>query len=183
MKNLTTKSIILEKINSKHIEQGWLKWVNEEKNTKKLNNQINTFTKKNLLKYLKDLKKNNDLMFAVIDKKTNQYIGNIKLNHIDYFHKTCGYGRLLGSKKHKGKKYGILMLYKICEYAFEKLKMNKIFTPVFSDNYNSLKSNLEFGMRVSGYFKEHFKKKNKFKDVYYFELTKKEFKKIKNKFK
>jgi RimJ/RimL family protein N-acetyltransferase len=38
-------------------------------------------------------------------------------------------------------------------------------------------------MRVSGYFKEHFKKKNKFKDVYYFELTKKEFKKIKNKFK
>tara|TARA_E500000178_G_C17012765_1_gene751360 strand:- start:1294 stop:1845 length:552 start_codon:yes stop_codon:yes gene_type:complete len=183
MKSLNTKSIILEKINSKHIEQGWLKWLNEEKNINKLNNQINKFTKKNLLKYLKDLKKNNDLMFAVIDHETKEYIGNIKLNHIDHIHKTCGYGRLLGSKKYKGKKYGLLMLYKICEYAFEKLKMNKIFTPVFSDNYYSLRSNIEFGMRVSGYFKEHFKKKNKFKDVYYFELTKKDFKKIKNKFK
>ena len=76
--------------------------------------------------------------------------------------------QLLGEKKHKGKKYGLLMLYKICEYAFDKLKMNKIFTPVFSDNYNSLTSNLEFGMRIAGYFKSHFKKNKEFKDVYYF---------------
>ena len=31
MKSLSTKSIILERINSKHIELGWLKWLNEEK--------------------------------------------------------------------------------------------------------------------------------------------------------
>ena len=61
--------------------------------------------------------------------------------------------------------------------------MNIVFTPVFSDNYNSLTSNLEFGMRIAGYFKSHFKKNKEFKDVYYFELTKDEFKKIKVKFK
>lgn len=183
MKYLSRKLIILEKIKSKHIEEGWLDWLNEEQNIKQLNNPVKKYTKKKLIKYLKDLKKNKDLMFAVRLKETNEYIGNIKINHIDHIHKTCGYGRLLGSKNHKGKKYGLLMLYKICEYAFEKLKMNKIFTPVFCDNYNSLSSNIEFGMKVSGHFKQHFKKKNEFKDVYYFELTKEEFKKIKDKFK
>ena len=183
MKYLSRTLIILEKIKSKHIEEGWLDWLNEEQNIKQLNNPVKKYTKKKLIKYLKDLKKNKDLMFAVRLKETNEYIGNIKINHIDHIHKTCGYGRLLGSKNHKGKKYGLLMLYKICEYAFEKLKMNKIFTPVFCDNYNSLSSNIEFGMKVSGHFKQHFKKENEFKDVYYFELTKEEFKKIKDKFK
>ena len=58
------------------------------------------------------------------------------------------------------------MLYKICEYAFDKLKMNKIFSPCYADNLKSLYSNLQFGMRISGYFKNHFKKNNKFQDVY-----------------
>ena len=176
------KSLILEKITSKHIGEGWLDWVNNINNSNNLNSSPNKYTKKHLLRYLKELKKNNDHMFAVKIKENMEYIGNIKINHIDYFHKTCGYGRLLGNKKYKGKKYGLLMLYKICEYAFENLKMNKIFTPVFTNNYSSLSSNLEFGMRISGYFKNHFKKNNKFRDVYYFELTKDEFKSIKIKF-
>jgi hypothetical protein len=41
---------------------------------------------------------------------------------------------------------------------------------------------LEFGIKISGYFKEHFIKKNKFKDVYYLEITKQEFRKIKSRF-
>lgn len=182
MQNLKAKSLIIEKITSKHINEGWLTWVNDSENVKIFNTPLNK-NRKQLLKYLKSLKTNKDLMFAVRIKKNNEYIGNIKINNVDHLNKVCGYGRLLGSKKHKGKKYGLLMLYKICEYAFEKLKMNKVFTPVFSDNYNSLTSNLEFGMRIAGYFKSHFKKNKEFKDVYYFELTKDEFKKIKVKFK
>lgn len=182
MQKLKAKSLIIEKITSKHINEGWLTWVNDSENVKIFNTPLNK-NRKQLLKYLKNLKTNKDLMFAVRIKESNEYIGNIKINNVDHLNKVCGYGRLLGNKKHRGKKYGLLMLYKICEYAFEKLKMNKVFTPVFSDNYESLTSNLEFGMRMSGYFKGHFKKNKKFKDVYYFELTKDEFKKIKVKYK
>ena len=74
------------------------------------------------------------------------------------------------------------MLYKICEVAFEKLKLNKIFSPCYADNHRSLASNLEFGMSISGYFKEHFRKKSKFKDKYYLKITKQEFRKIKSRF-
>ena len=73
-----------------------------------------------------------------------------------------------------------MFLYKICEVAFGKLKMNN--APCYADNHRSLASNLEFGMRISGYFKNHVRKYDKYKDVYYLELTKEEFKEIKIKY-
>ena len=86
------------------------------------------YTYSNLLSlyinYLKNIKLAGDHMFAVRIKKTNEYIGNIRINHIDYHNKNCGYGRLLGNQSQRGKNYGQLMLYKICDYAFKKLKMN-----------------------------------------------------------
>ena len=182
MSKLKHNIIYLEKISLKHIDLGWLEWVNNSGNIKVLNRPPYRYNKKQLLKYLKDLKKSGDKMFAVRLKSNDDYIGNIRINHIDYHNKNCGYGRLLGNKKYRGKDYGQLMLYKICEVAFEKLKLNKIFSPCYTDNHRSLASNLEFGMRISGYFKEHFRKKNKFKDVYYLEITKQEFNKIKSRF-
>ena len=171
MSKLKHNIIFLEKISLKHIDLGWLKWVNNPGNIKVLNRPPYKYNKKQLLKYLKDLKKSGDLMFAVRLKSNREYIGNIRINHIDYHNKNCGYGRLLGNKKYIGKKYGQLMLYKICDYAFNKLKMNKIFTPIYSDNFKSLSSNLEFGMRISGHFKKHFKK-DKIQGCIFLELTK-----------
>jgi len=122
-------------------------------------------------------------MFAVRIKKNNTYVGNLRISDIDNYNKNCVYGRLLGNTKYRGKGFGLLFLYKICEIAFEKLKMNKIFTHVYADNYRAVANNLKFGMRIGGYFKSHFRKKNRFKDVYFIELTKEEFKKIKKNFK
>ena len=176
-------SLLIEKIKLKHINEGWLDWVNDIENTKTLNSKQSKYTKKQLINYLKKVKQNKEIMLAVSIKKNSEYIGNIKLNYIDHVHKNCGYGLMIGNKKYRGQFYGVLMLYKICEYAFEKLKMNKVFTPVFTDNYGSILTHLRFGLRISGHFKNHFRKNHKFKDVFYFELTKDEFKKIKFKYK
>ncbi len=182
MSKLKHKTLYLEKISLKHIDEGWLDWVNRSSNVRALNRPPYRYNKKQLIKYLGEIKKKGDMMFAVRLKKNKEYIGNIRLNDIDYQNRSCTYGRLLGNTKYRGKGFGTLFLYKICQVAFEKLKLNKIFTPVYSDNYKSLASNLAFGMRLGGYFRSHFRKKNKYKDVYYVELTNEEFKKIKNKF-
>jgi hypothetical protein len=47
MKKLSAKLITLEKINSKHIEEGWLDWLNQKQNLKLLNNPTKKYTKKN----------------------------------------------------------------------------------------------------------------------------------------
>ena len=45
------------------------------------------------------------------------------------------------------------MLYKICEYAFKTLKLNKVSTYVYTDNKNSINSNKAFGMKKEGLLK------------------------------
>ena len=182
MSKLKSNSLIIEKINSKHINQGWLQWVNDNSINKNLNSKQGGYTKKQLLAYIKKVKKRKEIMFAVRIKNNNEYLGNIKLNNIDYINKNCGYGLMMGNKKYAGYNYGILMLYKISEYAFNKLKMKKIFSPVFADNYSSIITHLKFGMKISGFFQNHFKKNKEFKDVFYFELKKDDFKKIKKKY-
>ena len=159
MSKLKHKTLYLEKISLKHIDEGWLDWVNRSSNVRALNRPPYRYNKKQLIKYLGEIKKKGDMMFAVRLKKNKEYIGNIRLNDIDYQNRSCTYGRLLGNTKYRGKGFGTLFLYKICQVAFEKLKL-----------------------RLGGYFRSHFRKKNKYKDVYYVELTNEEFKKIKNKF-
>ena len=73
------------------------------------------------------------------------------------------------------------MLYKICDYSFNTLKLNKISTHVFTDNIESITGNKKFGMKIEGKLKKHYYKNGKFKDVYIFSILKTEFNKIKKK--
>ena len=83
MLKLKHKTLIIEKIAPRHINLGWLKWVNDEDNIKTLNSKKSKYTKRELLKYLKNVKKRKEIMFAVRIKDNNEYIGNIKINNID----------------------------------------------------------------------------------------------------
>ena len=53
MSKLKSNSLIIEKINSKHINQGWLQWVNDNSINKNLNSKQGGYTKKQLLAYIK----------------------------------------------------------------------------------------------------------------------------------
>lgn len=182
-KNQISHSIVLEPISKKHIDKGWLKWIKNKSINKKLNSNTKGFNKKKLSDYVNNLKKDNSKMFACYDKHKKVYFGNIKLNNIDLIHKTCSYGRMIGEKEFKNRGYGKLMLFKICELAFEKIKLNKVFTYVFLDNKESIYSNKSFGMKIEGILKDHFIKDGKYKDVYIFSMLKKDFYKVKKKYK
>ena len=69
------------------------------------------------------------MMFAV-RLKNKEYIGNIRLNDIDYQIEVVLMEDYLENKVQR-KGIWNLFLYKICQVAFEKLKLNKIFTPVY----------------------------------------------------
>lgn len=177
------EKVKLEKIQTKHINMGWYDWVNRSDIVNVLNEPPYRYTKKQLKKYIKNSNNKNTKMFAVIDKKKNKYFGNIRLTNISKNNCFCNYGRLIGVKDYKKKGYGAIMLYKICEYAFNILKLNKVFTYVYTDNKDSISSNKKFGMRKEGVLKNHFFKNGKFKDVIIFSFFSKDFKILEKKIK
>ena len=52
MSKLNSKSLYIEKISTKHIDQGWLNWINDADNLKVLVTVINKYSRKDLLKYI-----------------------------------------------------------------------------------------------------------------------------------
>ena len=51
MSKLKHKTLYLEKISLKHIDEGWLDWVNRSSNVKALNRPPYRYNKKQLIKY------------------------------------------------------------------------------------------------------------------------------------
>lgn len=131
-----------------------------------------------LEKTLNVWKKNNDICLAIHHKLTNQYIGNVRISMINKIHKQCTFGRLIGYQSNQNKGIGTIVSYKICEYVFEIMKFNKLWTHVYTDNKPSITSNLYAGLKIEGLLKKHFIKNKIPKDVFSFGINCEDFKKI-----
>ncbi len=131
------------------------------------------FIKKTKSKILK--KKESTIDFAIFLKDEKRVIGGISLSHIDFKNKKCESGSCL-SKKYWGKKYIYEAKLEIYKYAFNVLKLNKVYSFVLSYNSRSKKHLEKLGFKEVGYFKKDYFHKNKFVDIYRLELLKEEFK-------
>jgi len=131
------------------------------------------FIKKTKSKILK--KKEPTIDFAIFLKDEKRVIGGISLSHIDFKNKKCESGSCL-SKKYWGKKYIYEAKLEIYKYAFNVLKLNKIYSYVLSHNLRSKKHLEKLGFKEVGYFKKDYFHKNKFVDFYRLDLLKEKFK-------
>lgn len=120
-------------------------------------------------------KKEPAIQFAIFSKEDNRVIGGASLNKIDFKDKKCESGSCL-TKKYWGKKYIYEAKLEVYKYAFNVLKLNKIYSKVLSHNLRSKKHLENLGFKEVGYFKKDYFHKNKFLDVYILELLKEEFK-------
>lgn len=120
-------------------------------------------------------KKEPTIQFAIFLKKENRVIGGVSLSKIDFKNKKCESGSCL-SKKYWGKKYIYEVKLEIYKYAFNVLKLNKIYSYLVSHNLRSKKHLEKLGFKEVGYFKKDYFHKNKFVDVYRLDLLKEDFK-------
>lgn len=158
---------------------GWLEWINNPYNQNLLNSKNRSYKKEDLLKTLTVWNKNNDLSFAFCSNDKKKYFGNIRISLLNKTHKSCTFGRLVGNANNHSQGLGKIMTYKTMELVFDKLKFNKLWTHVFTDNKQSIYSNLKVGLEVEGFLKRHFHKNGIYKDVFSLGINKDQYSKIK----
>ena len=95
---LVGKNFYLRVLNLKDVNKKYLSWLNDKKVTQYLENPKKKYTKKDLIKYVKEINFNKKMLFAVIDKKNEKHVGNVGLNPIDEKNKRVGLGGLIGEK-------------------------------------------------------------------------------------
>tara|TARA_A100001015_G_C15014450_1_gene724787 strand:- start:1556 stop:2140 length:585 start_codon:yes stop_codon:yes gene_type:complete len=94
-------------------------------------------------------KKNIKTIFlAIIDKKNNKHIGNIKYDPIDVTNKFAVMGILIGNPDYRGKKVFKEVFIKTSEHIFLKYKINKIYLGLKKNNLNALSAYKRLGFKI-----------------------------------
>jgi len=175
------KKIYLRPLNIEDLKKGYLYWINNpEVNTFIMAARVPTPYVKLKEYYEKVTASHNDVMFAIVIKKTDKYIGNIKLGNIDWINRSAEVGRFIGEKRYWSKGYGTEALKLLMDYAFNTLNLNRICNRIVIDNIASIKSCEKLGMKKEGVFPQFGFVDGEYKDAVQLSMTKDSYKKIKN---
>ena len=166
--------VYLRPIELDDIDGGWLSWVNDKRVSEQLTS-VFPMTREDLARYYEDSKPPGAAMFAVCTVEDDTYIGNARLSSIDWRHRKCTYGRLIGATEYRGKGHGTEALRLLLRYAFIRLGMNRVHTVVFAGNEASVRSNEKAGMKKEGVLRQALYHGGRYVDVVKFAMLRPEF--------
>lgn len=92
--------------------------------------------------------------FIIVDTEAGKDVGSVYLRDIDNDNKKCEYGIFIGEDSCRGKGIGSTAARLALEYAFEELKMNRVFLRVFADNKQAVRSYEKAGFKYEGTFRD-----------------------------
>ena len=140
---LEGKNIYLTPFTRDHLEMKdyWL-WLNNLDTTKNLgiHDYVMPVSFEKLTEYFdNNAFKANNILFAVMEKKSNKFIGTVRVSHINWISRTAVIGILLGDLSSRGKRFASEMTRLAVDYIFNVLNLNKITASAHSANIPSLK--------------------------------------------
>lgn len=108
----------------------------------------------------------NKLTLAICLKDTNEHIGYVYLNNIDWKNRSASTGKLIGEKKYWNKGFGKEITMLILYHAFYVLGLQRIESRQLLSNIGSIKA-----LEKCGYVNEGILRKAVFKDGKYQDLN------------
>ena len=165
---LENNNYIVRTIEKADLNERYLGWLNDPEIIRYLEVPEN-YTMKMLHEYYDSLDDNSRLLFAIIDRKSNQHIGNLTLNPISIANNNTGLGGIIGEKKYWGTPAFVESMELLMEYAFKIRKFHKILSSVVDKNVPCIIASRKVGFQVEGIRRQHIKLMNgQYSDVYVF---------------
>lgn len=124
-----------------------------------------------------DLRKTDQAVFAVVDKKSDEFIGTCGLYRINWISRSAEYRIFLGSKENWNKGIGTEIAEHMVKYGFEKLNLNKIWLGVNSENTAANRSYQKAGFIQEGVAREEIFRNNQYYDAVYMSILRREYEK------
>lgn len=101
-------------------------------------------------------KSNRNIYFGIDSIETNEFVGIIHLNNIDYISGTASWGFIIGDKDKRGRGISNEAPRLLLNYAFNVLNLRKIFGYIISYNKAAFFMHLAIGeFKLEGTLKQH----------------------------
>ena len=174
---LEDDEIILRPLEKGDINKKYLSWLNDREVTKFLDLRVFPSTLDDLRAFYRHTQNpKNDVLLAIVDKESNEHVGNIKLGNIDWIHRYAELAIMLGDKSFWGKGYGQRSTALILEYGFKKLNLNKIILCVYAPHKAAIRIYQKLGFKIEGKQKKIFNLNGKYVDCLWMGLLRSEYK-------
>jgi len=157
--------IYLRPLCRKDVNESYLSWLNDAQVTRYMETGVFPTTMEELEKYYEEVRSSqNQVMFGVIDKKSGQHIGNVKLGPIRWVHRKATLGIMIGVKKFWGSGIGTEATRLAVEYGFYRLNLQRIDLGVFAEHESAVRCYQRVGFKVEGRFRHDLFQDGEYKD-------------------
>jgi RimJ/RimL family protein N-acetyltransferase len=95
------------------------------------------------------------IFMAIVEKRSKEHIGNIKIHGIDQIHRHAQVSLIIGEKQHWGKGYATEAIRLIIDFALNTLNLHKLFACIYAPNEGSIAAFRKAGFVEEGLRKEH----------------------------
>lgn len=176
---LAGKRVYLRPLCRKDINKKYLSWLKDKEVTKYMEIRNLPDTLKDLEVYYKNIVKSRaDMIFAIVTKRKNLHIGNIKIGGINWFHRYGNVGIMIGEKKYWGKGYGTQACRLLLGYVFNRLNLNKVTLGIYGTHKSAIAAYRKAGFKVEGKIKNLLNFRGKYTDKIIMGISKSEFNKL-----
>lgn len=173
---LIGEKVYLRGLERADLEGDYFQWLNDYEVTRFL--EVGRFpnTEEAMEEYYRNTAlSNNDIIFAIIDRETDQHIGNIRLGPIDWHHRRAFIGHMIGNKAFWGKGYSTEAIRLVVEYGFIRLGLNKICARMAANHPASHRAYEKAGFTDEGQAKSEFYFEGEYYDSLYVGITREDF--------
>ncbi len=177
---LVGERLYLRLIEESDINEDYLGWLNDYEVTRYLETGKFPSTQETIRSYVTNFRRSTtDLIFAIVDRETDQHIGNVTLNRINSIHRTADTGLMIGRREFWGKGYAFEAWSVLIEYAFQRLDLRKIIAGAVADNVASVVTLEKLGFTIEGRFRQEYFMEGEYRDGIRLGLFREEFYKYK----
>jgi len=168
--------IYLRPLEREDLNEKYLSWLNDPEVNRYLESGIFPYTGGKLEKFYEQVtESSNQAILAIIDKETEQHVGNVKLGPINWFHRKATFGMLIGEREFWGKGIGTEATRLMVEYGFYRLNLNRIDLGVYAEHEAAIHTYDKVGFQVEGRLRESSFHEGQYKDGLWMSLLRSEY--------
>lgn len=173
-KRLEGERLYLSPLNIKDVDK-YIEWMADINFASKLGSTSRIFNKVNEAEFVEEKLKTGDYIFGIIEKETNELIGNCSIFNIDSTNSTAEIGIMIGKESARGKGYGTESMGILADYSFNYLNFNSLFLKVKEFNPGAIRCYEKVGFKLIGKRRNSAYVNGKYYNNIYMDLLKTEF--------
>ena len=163
---LVAKTIYLRPLKESDCEGNYPFWLNNQTVTQHNSHGKFPYTKAQAIKYVQSIQgSQKNIVLAIVDRDSNQHIGNVSLQAIDWQNQNAELAILIGESDFFKKGIGYEASKLMLNHAFNTLNLHRVYCGTSSGNIAMQKIALKLGMQKEGIRKEVI-----FKNGHYFDI-------------